>query len=127
MRNRSLRYICRDVTIRVETSQSLFTSRYEEGQALRIPMAHHDGCYTIDEDGRKRLEDQSQIAFRYCASDGSVTPEANPNGSQSNIAGVFNESKTVLGLMPHPERLADAELGGDDGRPFFEGLVEALS
>ena len=127
MRNRSLKYVCRDVNLRVETSQSLFTSRYEEGQAIRIPIAHHDGCYTIDEEGRRRLEDQSQIAFRYCAADGSVTPEANPNGSQSNIAGVFNETKTVLGLMPHPERLADPELGGDDGRPFFEGLVEALS
>jgi len=127
MRNRSLQYICRDVMLRVESSQTLFTSAYEEGQTLRIPIAHHDGCYTIDEDGRKRLEDQSQIAFRYCAADGSVTPEANPNGSLSNIAGIFNEEKTVLGLMPHPERLADPLLGGEDGRALFTGLVEALS
>ncbi len=124
--NKTLTYICKDVTIRVETSQSLFTNAYEEGQTLRIPVAHHDGCYSIDEDGRRELEDQGQIAFRYCAPDGSVTPEANPNGSLSNIAGVFNRSKTVLGLMPHPERLADPLLGGVDGRALFESICGAL-
>ncbi len=124
--NKTLTYICKDVTIRVETSQSLFTNCYEEGQALRIPVAHHDGCYTIDEEGRKRLEDQGQIAFRYCAPDGSVTPEANPNGSLSNIAGVFSRTKNVLGLMPHPERLADPALGGTDGRGMFQSIAGAL-
>ncbi len=126
-RNRDLKFLCRDVNLRVETSQSLFTSRYEEGQCLRFPVANHDGCYVIDEEGRRRLEDQGQIAFRYCDEEGSVRPEANPNGSISNIAGIFNEQKTVLGLMPHPERLSDPALGGNDGRALFDGLVEALN
>ena len=116
-----------DVLIRVETSQSLFTARYETGQVLRIPVAHHDGNYEADADTFKRLEDRDQIAFRYCERDGTPSAAANPNGSMANIAGVYNEAKTVLGLMPHPERLSDPELGGNDGRPMFDGLVEALS
>ena len=127
VRNKALRFVCRDVTLRVETSQSLFTQRYETGQRIRIPIAHHDGAYYVDEDGRRALEDREQIAFRYCDEHGDVTPEANPNGSLSNIAGIFNDAKTVLGLMPHPERLADAALGGTDGRPLFDSLVDALS
>ena len=127
MRNADLKFVCRDVMLRVETSQSLFTAQYEQGQAIRIPVAHHDGNYFIDDDGMKRLEDQGQIAFRYCDRDGAPVPDANPNGSRDNIAGVYNESKTVLGLMPHPERLSDPRLGGTDGRALFDGLVEALS
>lgn len=127
MRNADLRYICRDVDIKVETSQSLFTAKYEQDQAIRIPIAHHDGNYFADDDTLTAMEDRGQIAFRYCDAEGKVTPESNPNGSQRNIAGVYNETKTVLGLMPHPERLADPKLGGSDGKPFFDGLVEALS
>ncbi len=127
MRNAELKFVCRDVLIRVETSQSLFTARYETGQVLRIPVAHHDGNYEADEDTFKRLEDREQIAFRYCERDGTPSAAANPNGSMANIAGVYNEAKTVLGLMPHPERLSDPQLGGNDGRPMFDGLVEALS
>ena len=127
MRNANLRYICKDVMIRVETSQSLFTNRYEAGATLRIPIAHHDGNYFADETTLERLEERGQIAFRYCDAEGAVDPAANPNGSIRNIAGVYNEAKTVLGMMPHPERLADPLLGGNDGRPLFDGLVEALS
>ena len=126
MRNAHLRYVCKDVTIRVETSQSLFTSRYENGQAIRIPIAHGDGNYFVDSHTLDDMEARGQIAFRYCNADGQPVPEANPNGSLANIAGVYNQSKTVLGLMPHPERLADSALGGDDGRAMFDGLVEAL-
>ncbi len=125
--NASLKFVCRDVLIRVETSQSLFTSRYQTGQALRVPVAHHDGNYVAGEAELERLEARGQIAFRYCDQDGGMTAEANPNGAARNIAGVFNEAKTVLGMMPHPERLADPALGGTDGRPMFDGLVEALS
>ena len=125
--NASLKFVCRDVLIRVETSQSLFTSAYETGQALRVPVAHHDGNYVAGEDQLERLEARGQIAFRYCDRGGGMTAEANPNGAARNIAGVFNEAKTVLGMMPHPERLADPALGGADGRPMFDGLVEALS
>ena len=127
MRNADLKFVCRDVTVRVESSQSLFTHKYERGQPIRIPVAHHDGNYFTDEAGLQRLEDRGQIAFRYCEADGAITAGANPNGSQRNIAGVYNETKTVLGLMPHPERLADPKLGGTDGRGVFDGLVEALA
>ena len=127
MRNAELKFVCRDVLVRVETSQSLFTARYETGQVLRIPVAHHDGNYLADEDTLKQLEDREQIAFRYCDAEGALAEDANPNGSLDNIAGVYNESKSVLGLMPHPERLSDPLLGGNDGRPLFDGLVEALS
>jgi len=127
MRNAGLRYVCKDVHVRVESSQTVFTNKYETGQALRIPIAHHDGNYFADDDSLARLEDGGQIAFRYCADDGSQSAAANPNGSAHNIAGIFNETKTVLGMMPHPERLADAQLGGTDGRPLFDGLVEVLS
>ncbi len=127
MRNADLRFVCRDVNIKVETSQSLFTAKYEQGQAIRVPVAHHDGNYYADDDTLNALEERGQIAFRYCNAEGDVRDDANPNGSQRNIAGVYNATKTVLGLMPHPERLADPKLGGTDGRPFFDGLVEALS
>ncbi len=127
LRNASLKFVCRDVYIRVETSQTLFTSRYEAGQALRMPVAHNDGNYVADEAQLDRLEARGQIAFRYCDAAGEPTDRSNPNGSARNIAGVFNETKTVLGMMPHPERLADPALGGTDGRPMFDGLVEALS
>ncbi|WP_193371417.1 phosphoribosylformylglycinamidine synthase subunit PurQ [Pelagibius marinus] len=127
MRNADLRFVCRDVTIKVETSQSLFTAKYEQGEAIRIPVAHHDGNYYADDDTLSALEDRGQIAFRYCDQEGKLSEAANPNGSQRNIAGVYNETKTVLGLMPHPERLADPKLGGTDGRALFDGLVEALS
>ena len=127
MSNAQLKFVCRDVLVRVETSQSLFTAAYEAGQVLRIPVAHHDGNYEADADTFKRLEDREQIAFRYCDAEGELSEAANPNGSMANIAGVYNEAKTVLGLMPHPERLSDPQLGGNDGRPLFDGLVEALS
>jgi phosphoribosylformylglycinamidine synthase len=127
MRNANLKFVCRDVHIRVETSQSLFTSAYEGGETLRIPVAHHDGNYVIDEDGLVELEANNQIAFRYVAPDGELDAEANPNGSMANIAGIYNKEKTVLGLMPHPERLADPALGGCDGRGIFDSLVTALA
>src|SRR3546814_896557 len=101
MRNADLRFVCRDVRVKVESSQSLFTSKYEQGEAIRIPVAHHDGNYYADDDTLAALEDRGQIAFRYCDEDGAVTPQANPNGSLRNIAGIYNEAKTVLGLLPH--------------------------
>ena len=127
MRNASLKFACRDVWLRVETSQSLFTSGYAAGQVIRLPIAHADGNYFADPATLDALEQNGQVAFRYAAPDGAVTGEANPNGSQRNIAGVFNRAKTVLGLMPHPERLADPKLGGTDGRALFDGLAAALA
>jgi phosphoribosylformylglycinamidine synthase I len=127
LRNAGLNFVCRNIGLKVETSQSLFTSGYTAGQALSIPVAHHDGNYFADPATLDRLEDKGQIAFRYCAPDGSVTPEANPNGSARNIAGVFNETKNVLGLMPHPENAVEPLQGSTDGRAMFMGIVEALS
>ncbi|HUC63346.1 MAG TPA: phosphoribosylformylglycinamidine synthase subunit PurQ [Alphaproteobacteria bacterium] len=127
LRNASLKFVCRDVDLKVETSQSLFTSRYEAGQTVRFPIAHAEGNYFADDETLQRLEGEGRVAFRYCTPEGDVVPEANPNGAARNIAGIFNETKTVLGLMPHPERLADAALGGIDGQAMFDSLVEALS
>ena len=126
LRNADLHFVCRDVHLRVENTQTLFTHRYASDQPIRIPVAHHDGNYYADEATLSALADNGQIAFRYVDEEGEATAGANPNGSLKNIAGVFNASKTVLGLMPHPERLSDPLLGGSDGRPLFDGLVEAL-
>jgi phosphoribosylformylglycinamidine synthase len=127
MRNAGLTFVCKDVHIRVESSQTVFTNNYEAGQVLRIPIAHHEGNFVADSATLDRLEERGQVAFRYCTPEGEESEAANPNGSQRNIAGIYNETKTVLGLMPHPERLADPMLGGTDGRPMFDGLVAALS
>ncbi len=127
MRNASLKFVCRDVHLRVERADTLFTSAYEAGAVLRVPVAHHDGNYFADAETLRRLEDGGQIAFRYCDADGAFTPDANPNGSIANIAGILNEAGNVLGMMPHPERLAEALLGGTDGAPMFSALAEAIA
>ncbi|HZT89116.1 MAG TPA: phosphoribosylformylglycinamidine synthase subunit PurQ [Stellaceae bacterium] len=124
--NRSLKFICRDVHLRVENSQTIFTSGYEAGQTIRVPTAHGEGNYTADPETLDRLEGEGRVAFRYCRADGALDDEANVNGSARAIAGVFNESRTVLGLMPHPENATDPLLGNTDGQGFFSGLVAAL-
>lgn len=124
--NAGLKFICRNVHLRVESAASPFTARYARGQVLSIPVAHHDGNYFADADTLKRLEDEDRIAFRYCAADGRLTEEANVNGSIRHIAGIFNERRTVLGLMPHPEDAVDPQLGGTDGTPLFAALAEVL-
>lgn len=126
MRNRKLKFICRDVLLKVETSRSDFTAGYNAGQVIRIPVAHHDGNYFAEPAVLDRLEDDDRVAFRYCDAGGNATDAANPNGSQRNIAGILSESRTVLGMMPHPERLADPLLGGTDGAPMFQALLKAL-
>jgi len=125
--NKTLKFHCRDVHLRVETSQTLFTSGYERGQVIRVPVAHHDGNYYADEATLDRLEDKGLVAFRYCREDGMITDEDNANGSARNIAGIFNDTKTVLGLMPHPEDASEELQGCTDGKALFDGLVEALA
>ena len=127
MPNANLRFVCRDVHLRIENSFTPFTHHYDDDEVIRIPIAHHDGNYRADADALAALLDNDQVAFRYCQPAGEVDDGANPNGSADNIAGIFNRQKTVLGMMPHPERLADPALGGSDGRRVFEGLVAALS
>jgi len=124
--NRSLRFTCRDIHLRVENNQTIFTCGYAARQTIRVPVAHHDGNYTADPDTLDRLEDRGLVAFRYCGPDGDLSEAGNFNGSARAIAGIFNNSRTVLGLMPHLENAVDPLLGGTDGRAFFEGLVGAL-
>ena len=126
MRNADLKFVCKDVHLSVETAASVFTGGYTKGQVIRIPVAHHDGNYFADSDTLKALNDQDRIAFRYVSADGKRGNGANPNGSLDDIAGILNEKRNVLGMMPHPERLADPALGGTDGRPLFEGILSAL-
>lgn len=126
MRNAGLKFICRDVFLKVENSDTLFTRLYQRGQVVRIPISHHDGNYFADAATLDRLESTGRVAFRYCTADGVVNAAANPNGSLNNIAGILNEAGNVLGMMPHPERLIAKELGGCDGRPMFDALASLL-
>ena len=125
MRNAGLKFICRDTLLRVESAGTSFTQGYHAGQVIRIPIAHHDGNYRIDDEGLKQIEANGQVAFRYVDEDGEPTDAANPNGSVANIAGIYSENKRVLGMMPHPERLFEAALGGTDGRALLQGLLKA--
>jgi phosphoribosylformylglycinamidine synthase len=118
MRNAGIRFVCRDVGLKVETSQSLFTARYEAGEEIAIPVAHHDGNYQADAETLDRLEGEGRVAFRYS---GEV------NGSARNIAGILNAGGNVLGMMPHPERALEPAHGRTDGRRLFESLVGALA
>jgi phosphoribosylformylglycinamidine synthase I len=124
--NRSLRFTCRDVHLRVENNQTIFTCGYQAGQVIRVPVAHHDGNYAADPETLNRLDEEGLVAFRYCGSDGQVAEAENFNGSAHAIAGIFNKTRTVLGLMPHPENATDPLLGSTDGQAFFTGLVGAL-
>jgi phosphoribosylformylglycinamidine synthase I len=126
VRNANLRFVCKDVALRVERNDTCFARAYETGDVIRIPIAHKDGCYYADEATLDRLEGENRVAFRYCETSGAITAEANPNGSRRNIAGVYNETGTVLGLMPHPERLIDPALSGTDGAKMFASLLEIL-
>jgi phosphoribosylformylglycinamidine synthase len=126
MRNATLKFVCKDVWLRVERNDTAYTRRYAKGEVVRFPIAHKDGSYFAAEATLVRLEGEGRIAFRYCDEKGEVTDAANPNGSRRNIAGIYNETGTVLGLMPHPERLADPALSGTDGAKMFLSLVETL-
>ncbi|HTV44642.1 MAG TPA: phosphoribosylformylglycinamidine synthase subunit PurQ [Stellaceae bacterium] len=125
--NRSLRFSCRDIHLKVENIETIFTCGYAAGQTIRVPVAHQEGNFTADPDTLDRLESEGRVAFRYCDADGNLDERANFNGSARAIAGIFNASRTVLGLMPHPENATDPLLGGTDGTAFFAGLVGALS
>ena len=127
MRNAGLRYICRQVYLRAETTESPFTNTLAPGQVLQMPIGHMEGNYFCDEATLAELKRGNRVAFRYCTRDGEVTPQANPNGSLENIAGVLSEGRNVLGMMPHPDRSSEALLGSADGLSLFQGLVNSLS
>jgi phosphoribosylformylglycinamidine synthase I len=122
--NRDLRFICRHVWIRVENASLPFTCICREGQVLRIPIAHQEGCYFNDPYSLKEMEKNGQVVFRYCSAGGMPADEYNPNGSVGNIAGICNKERNVLGMMPHPERSAESSLGSEDGRLIFASLMK---
>jgi phosphoribosylformylglycinamidine synthase subunit PurQ / glutaminase len=127
MRNAGLKYICKQVHLRTETANSAFTSELTKGQVLQIPIGHMEGNYFCDPETLRELESEDRIAFRYSTPTGEITPAANPNGSLSNIAGILNRGRNVLGMMPHPDRSSEKLLGSADGWKIFESMVSALA
>ncbi len=123
VRNRDLHFICDRVPLKVERTNTIWTSEYQTGQVITVPVAHGEGCYYADADTIKAIEDNQQVLFRYCDAHGNVNADANINGSLNNIAGISNTKGNVLGMMPHPERCADAGLGNTDGIGLFKGLL----
>ena len=127
MRNKGIRFVCKDVYLKSERSDTIYSAKYSSDQAIRIPIAHHDGNYFAGPETLAQLEGEGLVAFRYVNSAGERDEASNPNGSLNDIAGIYSPDLKVLGLMPHPERLISADLGGSDGRLMFESLVEHLS
>jgi len=125
-KNRHLKFLCRTTPLRVESNKTPFTKACKKGQVLNIPIAHFDGNYTADEETLKKIEKKGQVVFRYCGKTGTVADKYNPNGSMHNIAGICNEARNVLGMMPHPERVAEPVLGGVDGRFIFESILKSI-
>ena len=127
LHNRSMKFMCKQVHLRVENNTTDFTNAFTKNQVIQVPIAHGEGNYFIDADGLKAMEDKEQIAFRYCDASGATTDVANVNGSVSNIAGVFNDKKTIMGMMPHPENAVAPHVNGHQGIALFKSLVEALA
>ncbi len=126
MRNASLRFICKDVHLRVETNDNPFTRTYQKHEVIRVPIAHAEGNYFTDPETHKTLEAEGRVIFRYCDRAGNVSAASNPNGALANIAGIASANGRVLGMMPHPERMFEKALGGTDGRKLFESAVVSL-
>ena len=127
-RNASLRFVCRDTHLKVERTDTVFTRAYRQGEIVNIPVAHGDGNYFADAETLDRLEGEGRVVFRYVdPATGLPTPEANPNGAQRNIAGICDETRRIVGLMPHPERHFDTILGSADGRRVFESAMQAIA
>jgi phosphoribosylformylglycinamidine synthase len=126
LRNRSLKFICKDVFIRVETAETPFTAAVEPGRVLRLPIAHAEGNYYADPETLRELRENNQVVFRYCTEEGRMDDAANPNGSLDSIAGICNRDRNILGMMPHPERCAEGLDGNTDGRLLFQSAFERL-
>ena len=123
LRNEKLKFINKDIFVKVINNKNKFCNKYTENQVLKLNVAHNEGNYFTSVDHLKRLEDSDLIAFKYCNSKGEIKKEINPNGSLSNIAGIFNENKNILGMMPHPERMIDKFIAGEDGINLFSSLL----
>jgi phosphoribosylformylglycinamidine synthase subunit PurQ / glutaminase len=126
IRNESLNFVCKDIYLKIENKETVFTKGINGKSALKVPIAHGEGNYFTDENTLKELEDNNQIVFKYCEQDGSITSSANPNGSIRNIAGIINKAGNVLGMMPHPERSSNSVLGKTDGSLIFKSLVNNI-
>ncbi len=126
MRNATLKFICRSLSLRVERNDTIFSRHYTEKEVITIPIANHDGNYFADQETLNRLENENRVAFRYTNAHGEADAASNPTGSRNNIAGIYDQSCRILGLMPHPERVSEELLGGLDGKPLFESLLEVL-
>jgi phosphoribosylformylglycinamidine synthase I len=127
VRNRGLRFVCDMARLRVEVPDSAFTRGCAQGAILRMPVAHGEGCYFAEAETLRALNDNGQVILRYCDGNGAITPEANPNGSIENIAGICNRAGNVFGLMPHPDRAFDLRLGSRDGARIFRSMADAIS
>ncbi|MDD2488885.1 MAG: phosphoribosylformylglycinamidine synthase subunit PurQ [Bacteroidales bacterium] len=126
LHNNNQKFICKNQFITPQTNNTIFTKEAQINKAYKIPIAHGEGRFFADEETLKRLNDNNQILFRYCDEKGNITPESNPNGSLENIAGITNKNRNVFGMMPHPERGSDEELGNTDGRIFFESIIKNI-
>ncbi|HLR76143.1 MAG TPA: phosphoribosylformylglycinamidine synthase subunit PurQ [Balneolaceae bacterium] len=127
LHNEKLRFVCKQIHLRCETSESIFTQDIPKGKVLQVPVAHGEGNYFTDSDTLKKIQDNDQILFRYCDAAGQLSPEANVNGSIDHIAGICNKQRNVLGMMPHPERAVEKQLGSDDGKLLFESILNAFA
>jgi phosphoribosylformylglycinamidine synthase I len=126
LRNKNLKFLCQHVHLRTENIQTPFTNKAKKGDVLKIPIAHFDGNYFVEPETLNKIQQNDQIIFRYCESDGQLTERANVNGSMDCIAGLINTGGNVLGMMPHPERASEAILGSEDGRIIFESIIQSL-
>jgi phosphoribosylformylglycinamidine synthase subunit PurQ / glutaminase len=125
--NTGLKFLSKEVNLKVTNNQTIFSGGYQQEQVIKIPIAHHDGYYFAESDSLKSLEDNDQIIFKYCNELGEIDPKYCPNGAMNNIAGITNKNKNVLAMMPHPERACDALAGRTDGLLFFKNIIEKLS
>ena len=126
LRNRKLKFIAKSVYLKVFNTNNKFCSNYEKKKIIKIPIAHNEGNYFANNNVIKKLEDLNLVAFKYCNQEGKIETNSNPNGSSNNIAGILNENKNILGMMPHPERSIDPQLSGEDGSILFKGLLQSL-
>ena len=127
LRNHKMKFVCKQVYLRAENNNSDFTRKFTPGQIIRVPVAHGEGNYFVTDDMVKEMQDKDQVAFYYTDAKGNIDPTANPNGSVANIAGVFNDTKTIMGMMPHPEDAVVPHVGNQTGSPLFTSIVEALA
>ena len=127
IRNANLHFVCKYINVRIENANTPYTSELDAGEILSLPIAHAEGNYVCDRQTFEQLEENGQIVFRYCDEEGRITDEANPNGAGSSIAGICNQDRNVLGMMPHPERACEELLGSNDGRDIFRSLTNAIA